>query len=558
MTGRPAGPADSAELAQAGPADSEGFAADPVRHHARRRPHDDAVIEVDSSGRPGATLTWSELDRQADRTAAALLDAGVKPGDVVAYQLPNRIEFVTLSTAVRRIGAVCCPMMPIFREREIDDLLRRSHARVFVICAAFRGRDHVAETASVLSAPGAPAVEHVLVVGGEGPLPGSGEARWQRFDEAVSQSSDSSELGVPEPAPDAIAQLMFTSGTSGEPKGVLHTRGALDRAVAVQARHLGLTGRDRLFIPSPLAHQTGFLYGMWLGTALGAPMVLQPAWNGSAALAALHHTGATFVQAATPFLADLVEAVDAGGEPPEALRIFVATGTAVPRSLAERATRTLGAAVCGAWGSTESCLGTLGSPMDEPARAWGTDGRAPDGVRVRVRDADGDGRVLPPGVEGDFEVFSDCLFVGYLDRPELTAAALTADGWYRSGDLAVIDEAGYTRITGRVKDIVNRGGEKIPVAEVEQLLHTHPAVREVAIVAMPDPRLGERACAFVVAREPFTLGGMRMFLDEHKVAKQYWPERLETVAELPRNAVGKVQKFVLRDRLAAVVAEEER
>src|SRR6185437_15864694 len=178
------GPADSAVQAQVGTQDSEGFAADPVRIHARRRPHDDAVIEVDSAGRPGATLTWSELDRQADRTASALLDAGVKPGDVVAYQLPNRTEFVTLSTAVRRIGAVCCPMMPIFREREIDDLLCRSHARVFVICAAFRGRDHVAETTSVLSAPGGPAVEHVLVVGGDGPLPGSGDVRWQRFDEA--------------------------------------------------------------------------------------------------------------------------------------------------------------------------------------------------------------------------------------------------------------------------------------------------------------------------------------------------------------------------------------
>src|SRR5262249_18426474 len=195
---------------------------------------------------------------------------------------------------------------------------------------------------------------------------------------------------------------------------------------------------------------------------------------------------------------------------------------------AERATRTLDAAVCGAWGSTESCLGTLAAPTDEGAHAWGTDGRAPDGVRIRV--TDDDGRVLPAGTEGNFEVSSDCLFAGYLDRPELTAAALTPDGWYRSGDLAVIDESGYARITGRVKDGINRGGEKIRVAQVEQLLHTHPAVRDVAIVAMPDRRLGERACAFVVVGdEPLTLDGMRRFLDGHKVAKQYWPERLETV-----------------------------
>ena len=166
------------------------------------------------------------------------------------------------------------------------------------------------------------------------------------------------------------------------------------------------------------------------------------------------------------------------------------------------------------------------------------------------------GTVLGPGVEGNFEVAGDCLFAGYLDRPDLTAAALTPDGWYRSGDLATIDDAGYLRITGRVTDVINRGGEKIPVAEVEQLLHTHPAVREVAIVAMPDPRLGERACAFVVTRAELTFAGMQRFLDGHKVAKQYWPERLETVAALPRNVVGKVQKFVLRDQISATIGEE--
>ena len=155
--------------------------------------------------------------------------------------------------------------------------------------------------------------------------------------------------------------------------------------------------------------------------------------------------------------------------------------------------------MCGAWGTTETCLGTLAAPGDEPALVWGTDGRALDGVGIRV--VDDAGAVLGPGVEGNFEVTSDCLFAGYLDRPDLTAEALTADGWYRSGDLAVIDAAGFVRITGRVKDVINRGGEKVPVAEIEQLLHQHPAIREVAVVAMPDPRLGERACAYAVAAD---------------------------------------------------------
>lgn len=354
-----------------------------------------------------------------------------------------------------------------------------------------------------------------------------------------------------------IAQLLFTSGTSGEPKGCLHRMDALTRAAAMQARHLGLTGADRVFIPSPLAHQTGFLYGMWVAFLLGAPQILQPVWDGPAALELLRRHGGTFVQAATPFLADLVAAVEASGETPEALRIFVATGTAVPRGLAERATRALGAAVCGAWGTTETCLGSLAAPGDEPAKVWGTDGRALAGVRLRV--VDDAGHRLAAGQEGNFEVRSDCLFVGYLDRPDLTAEAMTPDGWYRSGDLAVIDSSGFVRISGRVKDLINRGGEKIPVAEIEQLLHEHPQVVEAAVVAMPDERLGERACAFVVTAPgaaPLEFAELQRYLDAARMAKQYWPERLEVVAAMPRNPAGKIQKFKLRDQIRALLDEE--
>jgi 3-phosphoshikimate 1-carboxyvinyltransferase len=321
----------------------------------------------------------------------------------------------------------------------------------------------------------------------------------------------------------------------------------------MEVRHLGLDRSDRIFIPSPLAHQTGFLYGMWLAFTLGVPQILQPVWDGRTALAALRRHHGTFVQAATPFLADLVQAIEQSHQAPDALRIFVATGAAVPRGLAEQATRALGAAVCGAWGTTETCLGSLAAPTDEPAMVWGSDGRALRDIKLRV--TDDDGHVLAPGQEGNFEVHSPTLFEGYLDHPEWTAAALTADGWYRSGDLAVIDAAGYVRITGRVKDVINRGGEKVPVAEIEQLLHTHPLVSEAAIVAMPDERLGERACAFVVAAPGFDFAGMQRFLDERHVAKQYWPERLEIVDAMPRNPVGKIKKFELRDRARALTEE---
>jgi len=357
-------------------------------------------------------------------------------------------------------------------------------------------------------------------------------------------------------APDMTAQLLFTSGSTGEPKGVLQTHAALNEAAAMHINHFGLTADDVIYIPSPLAHQTGFLYGMWIALMLGAPQVVQTVWDAEVGFEAMRRTGVTFVQAATPFLADLVRVACDRGEKLEALRVFVATGAAIPRELARSGRAALGAEVGGAFGTTESCLGAAFVPGQDPEFAWSADGRALDGITLRV--VDDDGHELPAGAEGNFEVLTPTLFLGYLNRPELTAEAITADGYYRTGDLARVDADGYLRITGRVKDVINRGGEKVPVVEVEQLLYTHPAVREVAIVAMPDARLGERACAFVVLEPDAELdfAQMQRHLDAGRLAKPYWPERLEIVAELPHTPSGKIQKFVLRDRLGGALERE--
>jgi cyclohexanecarboxylate-CoA ligase len=559
-----------------------------VGRWARERPGEDAVVDVRAGGT--RVWTWEELDREADKAASLLLELGVEPGETVAYQLPNWGEFVILTLACMKIGAICCALMPIFREREIGFALRRSKARVLVVADEFRGRGHAAEAAAMLTGAGAAAgssgnsasgnggdvdgrashddgplsVEHVLVVGSDGApsLPKTADVRWHDFAAAVAdQEADLAAIAAHKPAPTALSQLFFTSGSTGEPKGVLHRYDALTRAAMMEVEHLGLGRDDTIYIPTPLAHQTGLLYGMWLSFALGSTQVIQDVWDAGRAARALREWDCSFVQAATPFLADLVRVVESGEEEaPPALRIFVVTGAAVPRALAERATSVLSAAVCGAWGSTESCLGALAAPGDDPAKVWGTDGRALAGTRIRIVD-DAD-ELLGPGEEGNFQVTSRCLFEEYLDRPDLTAAAMTPDGWYRTGDLATIDSDGFLRLTGRVKDIINRGGEKVPVAEIEQLLHEHAAVAEVAIVAMPDERLGERACAFVV-RDPdwtgdFGLAEVRAHLDASEVSKFYWPERVETLAEMPRTPSGKIQKFVLRDRAKGLRPEESK
>jgi 3-phosphoshikimate 1-carboxyvinyltransferase len=570
-----------------------------VGRWARERPGENAVVDVRAGGT--RVWTWEELDREADNAASLLLELGVEPGETVAYQLPNWGEFVILTLACMKVGAICCALMPIFREREIGFAVRRAKARVLVVADEFRGRKHAEEAAAMLagaaSGDGAAAsnggvagadaavsngaaagdaaagngggadegplpVEHVIVVGADGApaLPKTDGVRWHDFAAALAGQEPAREaIAARKPAPTALSQLFFTSGSTGEPKGVLHRYDALTRATMMEIEHLGLGRDDTIYIPTPLAHQTGLLYGMWLAFSLGSTQVIQDVWDAHRGAKALRDWDCSFVQAATPFLADLVRVVESGEEQaPPALRIFVVTGAAVPRALAERATTVLSAAVCGAWGSTESCLGALAAPGDDPSKVWGTDGRALAGTRIRI--VDDEDRVLGPGEEGNYQVTSRCLFEEYLDRPDLTAAAMTADGWYRTGDLATIDADGFLRLTGRVKDIINRGGEKVPVAEIEQLLHQHDAVAELAIVAMPDERLGERACAYVVLDPDFGgefgLAEVRAHLDAAEVSKFYWPERVEIIDEMPRTPSGKIQKFVLRERAKGLRPEE--
>jgi cyclohexanecarboxylate-CoA ligase len=511
---------------------------DDVARHARRAPDGIAVVAVGAAGHD-STLTWAELWERSGRAAATLLSFGVQPGDAVAYQLPNRLEFLTLTLGALRVGAICEPLMPIFRERELRFMLTESAAPVLVVPGCFRGHDH-GEMAHELVEE-LETIRDLVVLGDD--------------DEPGSEASDPDEPAVAarHPQPSAIAQLLFTSGSTGEPKGVLQRHEVLDRAADAHIAHFGLRSDDVIYIPSPLAHQTGWLYGMWIAWRLGTTQVIQESWDAEVAFDAIRRHGVTFTQAATPFLADLVRVAEdrgVGGGARNPLRMFVATGAAIPRDLARRARDVLGAEVGGGFGTTESCMGAGFVPGLDDERAWTSDGVALANVSLRV--VDDAGRELPPGAEGNFEIGTDTLFAGYLNRPADTAAATTEDGWYRPGDLATIDGDGYLRITGRVKDVINRGGEKVPVAEIEQLLYEHSAVAEVAIVAMPDERLGERACAFVVLVPGFEsdldFGSMQRYLDERRVAKPYWPERLEIVAALPRTPSGKIQKFVLRDQ----------
>jgi cyclohexanecarboxylate-CoA ligase len=255
--------------------------------------------------------------------------------------------------------------------------------------------------------------------------------------------------------------------------------------------------------------------------------------------------GVTYTAASTPFLSDICDAVKAGAPRPESLRSFLCGGAPIPSVLIERAASELGIKVCSLWGMTEVLSGTLTEPSRASDKSPTTDGRALEGMEVRI--VDFDGKPVPTGQSGRLLVRGCQMFTGYYKRLELKT--FDAEGWFDSGDLAYMDSEGYVRISGRVKDVLIRGGENVPVVEIENLLYKHPAVAAVAVVGYPDARLGERGCAFIVSKAGTTidLAAMQAYLAECKMAKQFWPERVELVTELPRTASGKIQKFKLRE-----------
>jgi cyclohexanecarboxylate-CoA ligase len=352
------------------------------------------------------------------------------------------------------------------------------------------------------------------------------------------------------PSPDDITQLLYTSGTTGEPKGVLHTSNTLLSILARYQERLGLGGDDVIFMASPMGHQAGFMYGLMMGPMLGAKLVLQDVWDAEKAAALIQDERVTYTMGSTPFLADLTDTPAARHFDLSSLRTFVSSGAPIPSTLVQRATQRLGARIISAWGMSETGSVTTTVPGDPEDRIFGTDGIALPGIEVRVVDMHN--RPVAAGTESRLQCRGISMFMGYFRRPDLNQP--TPDGWFDTGDLARMNADGYIRITGRAKDIIIRGGENVPVVEIENLLYRHPAVRQVAIVGVPDERLGERACAFVVLREScrFDFAEMVAYLEQQNVARQYFPELLEILPQMPMTASGKIQKFQLRKMAGAL------
>ncbi|MCK2148585.1 AMP-binding protein [Marinobacter alexandrii] len=511
-----------------------------------RTPDRKAIVGYQVTGDTRTALTYQELNDAVARMAAGLAAMGIEKGDVVACQLPNWWQTTALHLACMRIGAILSPLMPIFRERELRFMLGHGEARLLVTPKIFRNFDYEAMVDGIRS--DLPKLETLLVIGGEGDR--SFEQRL--LDTPWEEKTDTAALFAErKPGADEVVQILYTSGTTGEPKGVMHTSNTLFSNVRPYAERLHLTSDDKILMASPLAHQTGFLYGVMMPVYLGTTAILQDIWDADYVCKVIAAEKPAFTMASTPFLADLVKTAPKHEGELDSLRIFVSAGAPIPTAVVEQASNTLQAKILSAWGMTENGAVTMTCPEDPAERASQSDGKVLPWMEIKVTDFKGN--AVPVGEEGNLLVRGASLFVGYLKRPELYG--VDQEGWFSTGDLARMDKDGYIRITGRTKDVVIRGGENIPVVEVENLLYKYPGIVDVALVGCPDERLGERVCAYVTLDENATdlsLDDVKNYLIEEKLSKSYLPEYLEVIEAMPRTASGKIQKFKLREQAKKV------
>lgn len=495
--------------------------------------------------------TYRELGKLVDRVALGLLELGLKKGDVISFQLPNWNEFIILHFAVTRIGAISNPLIPIYRDREIGFMVQLAESKMMVVPDEFRGF-HFPEMVKRLL-PSWPSMEHVFVIGQN--VPEGMRSFSDLMDVPWEERHDPAVLDAIELDPNDLTEIIFTSGTTGEPKGVMHTHNSVTLSSVVMIDHLSLTSDDVIFMASTFAHQTGFLYGARLPVIIGGTAVYQDIWNPEEFIQLVEKEKISFTTAATPFLQDTIQVEGVDKYDLSSLRYFAAIGAPIPRTLVKEARAKLPCQILSGWGQTENGLVTLTLANDTEEKLTTTDGVPFKMMKLKVVDANG--AELPRNVEGNLLCKGPALFVGYLKRLEMTRSEFDGE-WFITGDRATMDEDGYIRITGRNKDIIIRGGENIPVAYVENVLYEHPDIAGVQIVAMPDPRLQEKACAYASmkpGKAPLTFAGMQAFLKEKGVAKQYWPEHLEIIDDFPRTPSGKIQKYRLREMILEKISD---
>ncbi|MEU6051467.1 AMP-binding protein [Streptomyces xanthochromogenes] len=499
--------------------DSSGTLWELIERRAELTPDHPVLLQGDR------TLTFGALRERCERVAAGLYGMGVRPGTVVAWQLPTRIETAVLSFALARLGAVQSPVIPFYRDREVGFALRESKAEFFGVPGVWRGFDHTA-MARRLGARG--------------------------VFEAYDELPDGEPELLPQPPTDgtSVRWIYWTSGTTSDPKGVLHTDRSLIAGGSCLAHALHLSDADVGSMAFPFAHIAGPDYTVML-LLYGFPAVMFEHFALPDALAEYRRHGVTVAGGSTAFYSMfLAEQRKRPGEKVvPTLRLLAGGGAPKPPEVYHAVVREMGVQLTHGYGMTEVPMITMGAPDDTAEHLATTEGCPPPGMEIRITDESG--APLPYGVDGEVRLRGEAVCQGYLD-PAQSKTVFDADGFLITGDVGHVRETGHLVLTGRIKDIIIRKGENISAKEIEDLLHTHPAVGDAAVVGLPDPERGELVCA-VVEQPPgaagLTLPELTSYLRSQGLSVHKLPERLEVVEALPRNeALRKVLKYKLRER----------
>lgn len=498
----------------------------------------------------GQRFTYAQVDEKASRLASWFKEQGVGSGDVISWQVPIWADFAYVYIAALKVGAVMHPLPRNFNEEDLSYVMNVVGTKVFLCPTFYWKTDYEQQTVNFMDR--VPTLKAVALLDKDAPV--------KHTDKFISvrEILDTYEPLKEKPASkaDEAVCILSTSGTTGKPKQVLMTHNTLKFSERVYTKLALRTQADVMIMMSPLNHATGFYHGLISNMLMGARVVLQEHFDADHAVELINREGVTWSHGATPFVYDLLNYMESTGKECPSLDIFISGGAPVPQSMVRRCWKHL-FLLCESYGSTESCPHIFVPPHDVLDWDGKWSGIPYEGIEVRFVDTDHN--PVHHGEQGEECSRGPHQFVGYLNNPEANAKCLDSDGWFYSGDLGFMDDLGRVRINGRMKEIIIRGGENISAVEIDNYLEGCPGIVDRATVGMPDARLGERICTFVVPTDPAhcpTVEDVQKYLASKNVQKRNWPERIEPIDSIPYTMSGKVKRYILAKEIKERLKDE--
>ncbi|OOM10530.1 medium-chain fatty-acid--CoA ligase [Clostridium saccharobutylicum] len=489
----------------------------------------------------GNRYTYKEVDEKAGAIASYFVEIGIKPLDVISFQLPVWSEFIFLTVACMKLGAIINPIGMCYNSEEVWKLLNQTESKLYICPTLYHNTNYEEVISSIKK--NAKKLETIILVDKlkekKGDYNVLSEILLKYSPLKYNINVDSND----------IAAVLYTSGTCGGTKGVMLTHNNIIFSESNFNNELKLTKEDIIFMPAPLNHGTGFHHGIIAPMLLGAKVVLQSKFKSKEAINLMNSEKCTYSMGSTPFIYDILKVMEQENVRLNSLKFYLCGGAMILRDMIRKAYE-YGIKLCEVYGATESVPHVFVRP-DEAIELMGcTSGQAMKGVEVRI--VDEHRKEVPAGTIGEEASRGPNVFVGYINDKTSTYKALDDDGWFYSGDFCVMDESGNITVVGRKKDIIIRGGENLNSNDISSYIAKFPAIQDQAVIGMPDERLGERICAYVVLKEgieSLDLNRILKYMEEKKVPKRYWPERLEIIKEIPRTDSGKVKKNILLEDL---------